>query len=207
MKLTTITMVTVDGVMQGLGAPDEDRRGGFERGGWVAPLFDNEAATFLNQVYQRADAFLFGRRTYEIFAGSWGTMPDSANPIAAALNTRPKYVASTTLTDPRWADTTVLSGDVAAAVADLKAKPGGELQVHGSGNLVRWLLDNQLVDEITLLVCPVVIGQGTRLFPDTGPDAALDLVESRSTPKGVTIQVYRPTGRPQYETATPDPRT
>jgi dihydrofolate reductase len=205
MKLTTTTMVTVDGVMQGLGAPDEDRRGGFERGGWVAPLFDDEALTFLNQVYQRADAFLFGRRTYEIFAGSWGVMPDpGSNPIAAALNARPKYVASTTLTEPRWANTTVLSGDLAAAVSELKAKPAGELQVHGSGDLIRWLLDNQLVDEITLLVCPVIVGQGTRLFPDTGPDAALDLVDSRSTPKGVSIQVYRPTGRPQYATATAD---
>src|SRR6266700_2855443 len=96
MKLTTLTMVTVDGVMQGLGGADEDRRGGFERGGWVAPLFADEAAKFLNQIYQRADAFLFGRRTYEIFAGSWGVMPDpGSNPIAAALNTRPKYVAST----------------------------------------------------------------------------------------------------------------
>jgi len=201
MKLTTITMVTVDGVMQGLGGPDEDRRGGFERGGWVAPLFDNEAMTFVNEVYQRADAFLFGRRTYELFAGYWGVMDPGSGPIAHALNTRPKYVASNTLTEPRWADTTVLSGDLAAAIADLKAKPGGELQVHGSGDLIRWLLDNQLVDEITLLVCPVIVGQGTRLFPATGPDAALDLVESRSTPKGVTIQVYRPTGRPQYETA------
>src|SRR5437879_4992578 len=180
MKLTTTTNVSVDGVMQGLGGPDEDRRGGFERGGWALPLFDNEAATFLYEVYQRADAFLFGRRTYEIFAGYWGVMADS-HPIAAALNTRPKYVASTTLTDPQWADTTVLSGDIAAAVGELKAKPGGELQVHGSGNLVRWLVDNQLVDEIILLVCPVVVGQGTRLFPATGPDAALDLVESRST--------------------------
>jgi dihydrofolate reductase len=204
MKLTTITNVSVDGVMQGLGAPDEDRRGGFERGGWALPLLDNEAMTFLNQVYQRADAFLFGRRTYEIFAGYWGVMADSVNPIAAALNTRPKYVASTTLTDPQWADTTVLSGDVAAAIGELKAKPAGELQVHGSGSLVRWLFDNQLVDEITLLTYPVVIGQGTRLFPDTGPDTALDLVDSRATPKGVTIQVYRPTGRPQYATGTAD---
>jgi len=204
MKLTTITNVSVDGVMQGLGGADEDRRGGFDRGGWALPLFDDEAATFLNQVYQRADAFLFGRRTYEIFAGYWGVMADSGNPIAAALNTRPKYVASTTLTDPQWAATTVLSGDVAAAIGELKAKPGGELQVHGSGNLVRWLFDNQLVDEITLLTYPVVVGQGTRLFPDTGPDTALDLVDSQSTPKGVTIQVYRPTGRPEYATATPD---
>jgi dihydrofolate reductase len=204
MKLTTITNVSVDGVMQGLGGPDEDRRGGFERGGWALPLFDNEAATFVNQVYQRADAFLFGRRTYEIFAGYWGVMKDSVNPIAAALNTRPKYVASTTLSDPQWADTTVLSGDLAAAIGELKAKPAGELQVHGSGSLVRWLFDNQLVDEITLLTYPVVIGQGTQLFPDTGPDTALELVESRATPSGVTIQVYRPTGRPQYGTATAD---
>jgi dihydrofolate reductase len=204
MKLTTITNVSVDGVMQGLGGADEDRRGGFERGGWALPLFDNEAATFVNQVYQRADAFLFGRRTYEIFAGYWGVMADSVNPIAAALNTRPKYVASTTLSDPQWADTTVLSGDVAAAIGELKAKPAGELQVHGSSSLVRWLFDNQLVDEINLLTYPVVIGQGTRLFPDTGPDTALDLIDSRATPKGVTIQVYRPTGRPQYATATAD---
>jgi dihydrofolate reductase len=123
------------------------------------------------------------------------------------LNTRPKYVASTTLTDPQWADSTVLSGDLAAAIGELKAKPEGELQVHGSGSLVRWLLANQLVDEITLLVCPVVVGQGTRLFPATGPDIAVDLVDSRSTPKGVTIQVYRPTGRPQYETVTADVNT
>jgi dihydrofolate reductase len=204
MKLSTITHVSVDGVMQGLGGPNEDRRGGFERGGWALPLFDDEGATILNQVFQRADAFLFGRRTYEIFARSWGTGSWGANqgnnPISVALNTRPKYVASTTLSDPQWADTTVLSGDVADAIGELKAKPAGELQVHGSGNLVRWLFDKQLVDEIILLIYPVVIGQGTRLFPDTGPDAVLDLVDSRSTAKGVTIQVYRPAGRPQYAT-------
>ena len=206
MKLTTITHVTVDGVMQGLGAPDEDRSGGFERGGWAIPLFDNEAATFLDQVFQRADAFLFGRRTYEIFARSWGTGSWGANqgnnPISVALNTTPKYVASTTLSDAQWADTTVLSGDVAGAVGELKAKRGGELQVHGSGDLVRWLLDNQLVDEIILLTYPVVVGQGARLFPDTGPVAALELVDSQSTPKGIAIQVYRSAGRPQYAPAT-----
>ena len=202
MKLTTTTIVSVDGVMQGLGAPDEDRSGGFERGGWQAPVFDNEARTSLNQVYERADAFLFGRRTYEIFAGSWGTMADpGGNPIWTALNTKPKYVASTTLTDPEWANTTVLSGDVAAAVGRLKAEPGGELQVHGSGRLIRSLLEEDLVDEMNLLICPVVVGQGTRLFPDTGPDRALELVASRATPGGVTIQVYRPTGRPEYNTA------
>jgi dihydrofolate reductase len=204
MKLTTITHVSVDGVMQGLGGRNEDSRGGFERGGWALPLFGGEAETFLSEVFQRADAFLFGRRTYEIFAGSWGTGSWGANqgnnPISVALNARPKYVASTTLTDPQWADTTVLSGDVAAAVGELKTEQGGELQVHGSGNLIRWLLDNELVDEITLLTYPVVVGQGTRLFPDTGPDTALELVDSRPTPSGVTIQVYRSAGRPQYAT-------
>ena len=170
----------------------------------IGAALDDEAEKFLAEVYQRAGAFLFGRRTYEIFAGSWGTGSWGANqgnnPISVALNTRPKYVASTTLTDPQWADTTVLSGDVAAAVGELKAKPGGELQVHGSGNLVRRLVGNHLVDEIILLTYPVVVGQGTRLFPATGPDTALELIESRATPSGVIIQVYRPTGRPQYAT-------
>ena len=116
--------------------------------------------------------------------------------IAAALNTKPKYLASTTLTEPRWANTTLLSGDLAAAIGELKAKPAGELQVHGSGALIRWLLENDLVDEINLLIVSVVLGQGTRLFPDAGPDIALDLVDSRADSKGVTIQVYRPTGAP-----------
>ena len=202
MKLTTNTNVSVDGVMQGLGGPEEDPSGGFERGGWAMPYFDEETAALVGQVYQRADAFLFGRRTYEVFAGSWGTGSWGAdrgdNPISAALNTRPKYVASTTLTDPQWADTTVLSGDVAAAVGELKAKPGGELQVVGSLSVVRLLLDNDLVDELTLLTYPVVVGQGARLFPDSGPDLALELVESRATSSGVTMQVYRTAGRPQY---------
>jgi dihydrofolate reductase len=202
MKLTTTTQVSVDGVMQGNGPSEEDRRAGFERDGWAMAHFDNEALTYVDQLYQRADAFLFGRWTYEFFAGSWGTMEEMANtPIGRALNTRPKYVASSTLTEPRWADTTVLSGDVAAAIRELKAKPGGDLQVHGSGALTRWLLENDLVDEMNLLIVPVVVGQGTRLFPDTGPDMALDLVDSRAFPKGITIQVYRPAGRPQYATA------
>jgi dihydrofolate reductase len=149
------------------------------------PHFDNETATFVNQVYRRADAFLLGRRTYEIFAGSWGAMADPGdNSIPVALNTLPKYVASTTLTDPRWANTTVLSSEVAAGVGELRAKPERELQVHGSRTLIRWLLDNDLVDEITLLTFPVAVGQGTRLFPDTGPDTALKLVESGATPAG-----------------------
>jgi dihydrofolate reductase len=202
MKLTVNMNVSVDGVMQGLGGPEEDRSGGFERGGWAMPYVDEETAALIGEVYQRADAFLFGRWTYEVFAGSWGTGSWGANqgdnPISVALNTRPKYVASTTLTEPQWADTTVLSGDVAAAVGELKAKPGGELQVVGSLSVVRLLLDNDLVDELILLTAPVVVGQGRRLFPDSGPDLALELVESRATANGVLIQVYRPAGRPQY---------
>jgi dihydrofolate reductase len=203
MKLTTVTQVTIDGVMQGNGgASDEDRRNGFERGGWALGKGDDETRAFINQTYQRAEAFLFGRRTYELFAGSWGTFTVQDAPgwegVVEALNTRPKYVASTTLTDPAWSGTTVLSGDVAAAVRELKAKSGGELQVHGSGILTRWLLENDLVDEMTLITVPVVVGQGARLFPDAGPDLALELVESRVDSKGVTIQVLRPAGRPRY---------
>jgi dihydrofolate reductase len=198
-KLTTQTQVTVDGVMQGNGgASDEDRRSGFERGGWALGAGDDATRAFITQTYQRADAFLFGRRTYELFAGYWGVMDRGTHPIADALNSTPKYLASTTITDPQWADTTVLSDDLAAAIGELKAKPEGELQVHGSGALIRWLLDHDLVDEIQLIIVPVVLGQGARLFPDAGPDIALDLVESRVDSKGVTIQIYRPTGRPQY---------
>ena len=207
MRLTTMTQVTVDGVMQGNGgASDEDRRNGFERGGWALGLGDTEIMTVINRTYERADAFLFGRRTYELFAGYWGAeerarvaAEDPGNhQIAAALNSKPKYVASTTLSRPRWANTTVLSGDLAAAIGDLKAEQPGELQVHGSGALVRWLLDHDLVDEMTLLIVPVVLGQGARLFPDSGRDLALDLVESRADSHGVTMQVFRPAGRPQY---------
>jgi dihydrofolate reductase len=190
MKLTTTTQVSVDGVMQGPGGPGEDDRGAFSRGGWAH--FDTESGTAMDEIYRRADAFLFGRRTYEIFAGSWGAWDDpGGSPIWTALHTKPKYVASTTLTDPRWADTTVVSDDLAAAVGELKAREGRELQVHGSGALFRWLLDNGLVDEINLFTFPVVVGQGTRLFPSTGPNATLDLVDSRATDGGVTIQVYR----------------
>ena len=205
MKLTTMTQVTIDGVMQGNGGASDDRRNGFERGGWARGKGDNETLAFINQTYERADAFLFGRRTYELFAGSWGTLTvqdvPGWEPVWRALNTQPKYVASTTLTDPAWSGTTVLSDDLATAIADLKARPGGELQVHGSGTLTRWLLENDLVDEMTLIVVPVVLGQGARLFPETGPDLALDLLESRVDSKGVTIQVFRPAGRPQYATA------
>ncbi|MFJ7967759.1 dihydrofolate reductase family protein [Streptomyces sp. NPDC096324] len=203
MKLTTMTQVSVDGVMQGNGgASHEDRSNGFERGGWAMGKGDDETRAFIKRTYQRAGAFLLGRRTYELFAGSWGTwtIGEAADwePVRQALNTQPKYVVSTTLTDPAWSDTTVLAEDLVAAIEDLKAKPGGELQVHGSRTLTRWLLDNDLVDEMTLLTIPVIVGQGMRLFPDAGQDTALDLVESRVDSKGVTIQVYRPAGRPRY---------
>jgi dihydrofolate reductase len=205
MKLTTMTQITVDGVVQGNGAAsDEDRKGGFTRGGWAMGVFDQETFELITETYQRADAFLFGRRTYELFAPYWGAAERAGHPIADALTMKPKYVASNTLTDPRWADTTVLTGDLATAVGGLKAKPGGELQVHGSGTLIQWLLENDFVDEMTLLVVPVVLGQGARLFPETGPDIALELIDSRADAEGVTIQVFRPAGRPQYAPATGD---
>ncbi len=172
MKLTTMTQVTIDGVVQGHGgASEEDRRNGFTRGGWALGLGDDETRALITRTYENADAFLFGRRTYELFAGSWGSVDDMrVHPIGVALEKTPKYVASATLTAPRWANTTVLGDDLAAAVRELKDRPGGELQVHGSGTLIQWLLAN-------------------------------DLVEWRVDTKGVTTQVFRPAGRPHYATA------
>jgi dihydrofolate reductase len=156
----------------------------------------------ITRTFQRADAFLFGRRTYELFAGSWGRVDEMrAHPIGVALNEKQKYVASTTLASADWSGTTVLGRDLEAAIRGLKGTPGGELQVHGSGALIRWLLDHDLVDEMTLIVIPVLVGQGTRLFPENGPDLALDLVDSRVDAKGVTTQSFRPVGRPQYASA------
>jgi dihydrofolate reductase len=126
-----------------------------------------------------------------------------AHPIGVALNEVQKYVASNTMLDPTWPEPTLLSGDIAAAIRKLKSTPGGELQVHESGALIRWLLANDLIDELTLLTVPVVLGQGTRLFPESGIDIALDLVDSRTDTKGVIVQVYRPTGRPQYHPVRP----
>jgi dihydrofolate reductase len=172
----------------------------------------DETLTFIGHTYRHADAFLFGRRTYGLFAGHWGAEqraraaaddPDR-HPVAAALNVKPKYLASTTLTEPGRANTTVLAGDLAAAVGALKAELEGELQAHCSGTVIRWLLKHDLVDEINLLVVPVILGQGARLFADAGPGIALEPVESRADSKGVTIQVYRPAGRPRYTPATVD---
>lgn len=206
MRLTTTTNISVDGVMQGLGREDEDRRGGFVRGGWVIPLTGTEEMSHITEVYESASAFLFGRQTYEIFARSWGSIPDmKTSPIGVALNSRSKYVVSKSLTDPEWPGTRVISGDVAAAIRDLKTRQDGTLVVPGSGVLIRWLLANDLVDELDLLIYPIIIGQGTRLFSDSGPDIALDLVSSRTTARGIAIQTYRAAGRPEYAKATADP--
>lgn len=200
MKLITNTQITVDGVMQANGGNNPVLDPGFDRGGWALPLGEEESEGYIGDFYQRADAFLFGRRTYELFAEYWGGVrrDDVDDPFVASLNSRPKFVASNTITDPQWADTTVLSGDLEAAIRELKAKPGGELQVHGSGQLIRWLLEHELVDEMTLIVFPVIVGAGTRLFPEAGKDFALELLESRTFPTGITVQTYRPSGRPQY---------
>jgi dihydrofolate reductase len=185
MKLTASMMLTLDGVYQGPGGPDEARRGGFERGGWTAAHADEVGWTFLTSFFERADAFLLGRRTWEIWEPYW-PLHDSGDPVSHGINVLPKYVASTTLTGPTWQNTHVIEGDLEAAVRELKAKPGRELQVHGSGDLLRWLLDRDLVDELNLRLYPVVVGD------------ALTLVESRSTPSGVTLLTYRPAGRATF---------
>jgi len=198
MQLTVTTFLSVDGVYQGPGGPDEDRSGGFDRGGWLVPHFDEATGQFMDSIFQRVDAFLLGRRTYDIFAASWPNATDPDDAVASRLNTLPKYVASTTLKDPEWANTSVLEGDLVSAVRELKGRDGRELQVHGSGALVRFLLENDLVDRLNLLVFPVVVGAGRRLFPDSGIATGLALDESRTTGSGVTVSVYRPTGRPQF---------
>jgi dihydrofolate reductase len=198
MQLTSTMFLSVDGVYQGPGGPNEDRSNGFDRGGWLVPHFDEQTGEFMNSVFENVDAFLLGRRTYDIFAASWPKATDPNDPVATKLNTLPKYVASTTLKDPEWANTTVLEGDLATAVRDLKANEGRELQVHGSGQLVRFLLENDLLDRLNLLIFPVIVGDGRRLFPESGNATGLKLDESRTTPSGVTISAYRPAGRPEF---------
>jgi dihydrofolate reductase len=201
-KLVATEMVSLDGVYQGPGGPDEDRRGGFERGGWTASHADAEMFPFLVAMFERADALLLGRKTWEIWLPYWPNHDD--NPFGHRINALPKYVPSNTLKDPTWANTHVISGDAAAvdaAIRELKAKPGGELQVHGSGVLLRWLLEHDLVDELNLRVSPVIVGDGMRLFPEQGLSHDLELVGSRALPGGVLILTSRPNGRVRFEQA------
>ena len=201
MKLIATMMMSVDGVIQGPGGPDEDRRGGFERGGWIAPFNDEETGRFLTSMFERADGLLLGRRTWEIFEGYWPQHDGGpSDPVSHGINVLPKYVPSTTLKDPGW-NTHVIEGDVEAALRELKARPGRELQVHGSGELLRWLLERDLVDELNLRIAPVVVGDGRRLFPERGQTHNLELVESLSTPSGVVLQTYRPAGRATFGNA------
>lgn len=199
MKLIASMMVSLDGVYQGPGGPDEDRSNGFDRGGWTAAYGDEEGLRYLNAMFERADGFLLGRRTWQIFEGYW-PHHHGDDPISHNLNVLPKYVPSTTLKDPGW-NTKLIEGDVEAAIRELKAKPGRELQVHGSGDLLRWLLERDLLDELNLRVYPVVVGDGRRLFPEHGQTHNLELVESLSVPSGVTLQTYRPAGRATFARA------
>jgi dihydrofolate reductase len=185
--------VTVDGVMQAPGGPTEDTDGGFVHGGWVAPHFDDELGALAVEGALRPDALLLGRRTYEIFAAHWPRVTGD-DPIAAKLNAMPKYVASRTLEAVEWNDSTLLRGDVAEAVAELKEGPGGEIRVYGSGNLVQTLLANDLVDELVLWVVPVLLGEGKRLFGEGTRPAGLELAEAKTSSTGVALHTYRRAG-------------
>ena len=196
MRLHAAISTTLDGVYQGPGAPDEDRRGGFERGGWESAHGEG-GWTFITSIYERADAMLLGRTTFEIWEGYWPDH-DWGDPVSHGINVMPKYVPSTTRTDSRWQNTHFLGGDVEAATRELKAQPGRDLLLQGSGVLFRWLLERDLVDELTLIVHPVVVGEGLRLFPERGHSHDLTLVESRSLPSGVSILTYRPNGRATF---------
>lgn len=196
MKLVVQQFLTLDGVSQGPGAPDEDTSGGFTRGGWFVPHLDEAFERLAGSWLGEADAFLFGRRTYENFARDWPQMPD--HPNAPLLNGLPKYVASHSLTEAGWDPTTILSGDVPAQVAELKRQPGRELQIHGSAELAQSLLAAGLIDTLRLAIAPVVVGQGRRLFPDGGAPAGLRPVTHEMTPGGLSVHVFESTGRPEY---------
>lgn len=204
MRLTMTTFLTLDGVVQAPGGPEEDRSGGFEHGGWVVPYADDDMGAMVTRWFAGADAFLLGRKTYEIFADHWPHVPDQ-NPIAAALNELPKHVVSTTLRSPGWRHTTVIGSPVVEQISNLKAQPGRELQVHGSGELAQTLIANGLVDEYRLLVFPVFLGTGTRLFREPGLAGALRLTDSTKTAAGVLALTYEPSGIPQHGSFALDP--
>jgi dihydrofolate reductase len=197
-KLVVGTFVTVDGVMQAPGGPDEDREGGFEYGGWLAPHFDDELGGFMGGLIGRSDALLLGRKTYEIFAGYWPNAGED-DPTAQKLNSVPKYVASRTLETVDWNNSTLLDDDVAQEVAALKERLDGEIHVTGSGDLAQTLLKNDLVDELVLIVFPVLLGTGKRLFADGTIPRGLRLTDAQ-TPAGVTAQTYERTGEPEFGT-------
>ena len=200
MKLTVTTFQTLDGVMQAPGGPAEDPSGGFEHGGWLVPHFDEETGVFMDATFGPAEAFLLGRFTYETFAAHWPHVDTTDDPVAGKLNALPKHVASRTLRqeDLRWEGSTLLSGDVPARVAELKARPGGELQVHGSAGLIQTLLQHGLVDELRVLTFPVVLGTGKRLFGDGAVPATMRLTESQVTSRGNLIAVSAFEGSPTY---------
>jgi dihydrofolate reductase len=197
-KLVAGTFVSMDGVMQAPGGPDEDREGGFEHGGWLVPFFDDKLVEIMTGWVDTAGGFLLGRRTYEIFAGSWPNSTDPDDRIASALNQRPKYVASRTLQDAAWNNSILLKGDVVDAVRRLKAEDGAELQVHGSGNLLQTLLRNDLVDELRIWQFPVVIGTGKCLFAEGAIPAAFNLVETQANTTGAVLHVYQRAGSLRY---------
>ncbi|MCF6469180.1 dihydrofolate reductase [Nonomuraea sp. MG754425] len=198
MKITLATYLSLDGVMQAPGMPGEDLRGGFTHGGWQHPFADEELETFTTEWFAEADAFLLGRRTYEIFAAHWPTVTDPGNAVAARLNALPKYVVSTTLDAVGWHNATLIGSDVLKEVAELKAKPGRELQIHGSGALAQSLLDAGLIDELRLWNYPVVLGSGRRLFEPGRKATSLRLLESRTTGSGCVVNVYQPVGDATY---------
>jgi dihydrofolate reductase len=197
-KLVLTSFVTLDGVHQAPGGPREDTRDGFQQGGWTVPYWDDDFGRFVDAVFGRVGAFLLGRRTYDIFAAYWPKNTDPADPVASKLNTLPKYVVSTTLTDPAWSGTTVIDGDLAKEVTALKEHTDGELQVHGSGALARSLLGLDLVDTLHLLTFPVVLGAGRRLFDEGTVPTAFRHTGGHVTGAGVSIQSYDLAGRPEY---------
>ncbi|WP_026554476.1 dihydrofolate reductase family protein [Arthrobacter sp. 35W] len=197
MKLTVSMQVTLDGVAQANGGNNEEMDPGFTRGGWALPLNDGEAVQYILDTWQRPDAFLLGRKTYGLFETFWGARSDDGG-FGTAISSKPKYLVSTTVTDPTWAQTTVISGDVAARVRELKAQPGGELLVVGSAALARWLLQNQLVDELNLVQFPVIVGEGKRFLPQNGLDFGLKLLDSTVFSTGIVALTYRVGDRPEY---------